>query len=222
MAVLGTVTVDYTNLTLMEFPMPLPDVLTNLWKRAMLRRIAFSGASRRFGWLYALEDPWGMATAREQHRFECSNAILSGVAPRFGEVLEVGCGEGHQSQYLLRLADQLTGIDISELALERARRRCPHARFLRGGPDEVPNIFPGRQFDLVTACEVLHYTSDVGASVAALQSVATRIFVSSYTDPLPAMRLHFEGPGWRTFPPIVFENTRWESFLWDGSAPVPP
>lgn len=195
--------------------MRLPDALAQLWKRALLRRIAFSGARRRFGWLYAMEDPWDMASGREQHRFEATNARLSGVAPGFGSVLEVGCGEGHQSLHLLQLARDLTGIDISEAALARARRRCPGASFLRGTPAEVPQLFAGRRFDLVTACEVLHYTPDVGAAVAALQPVARRLFVSSYGGPLPAMRHHFEGPGWRSLPPIVFEQTRWECFLWE-------
>jgi 2-polyprenyl-3-methyl-5-hydroxy-6-metoxy-1,4-benzoquinol methylase len=41
-----------------------------------------------------------------------------------GNVLDSGCGPGRTAIYLSRLGYEVTGVDISENAIERARRKC--------------------------------------------------------------------------------------------------
>ena len=54
-------------------------------------------------------------------------ARLGGVTNR--EILEIGCGEGHQSGRLLEICDSLYGIDVSHRAITRAQARCSGAKF---------------------------------------------------------------------------------------------
>jgi len=51
---------------------------------------------------------------------------------RVSSLLEIGCGEGHQSAQLQLVCDRLTGLDVSGRAVKRARGRCPGGEFLVG------------------------------------------------------------------------------------------
>jgi len=93
--------------------------------RWVSRRVA--DPARELDTLYMLEDPWHMDSAREQARFAWTNGIISAHFPRLDTLLEVGCGEGHQSLHLSQLCGRLYAIDVSRRALRRASRRCPNA-----------------------------------------------------------------------------------------------
>jgi predicted TPR repeat methyltransferase len=78
---------------------------------------------------------------------------------RFKNVLELGCGEGNLANALSVFADRVTGYDISENALARARQRYPHIEFRQGDLLDVvrrPEVVDG-YFDLVVVAEVLYY-----------------------------------------------------------------
>jgi SAM-dependent methyltransferase len=189
--------------------------ISHILKRVLLRRSAFSGSYGKLRMLYAMEDPWEMSSAKEQYRFEFTNAHLADIAPRFGTILELGCGEGHQSAYLARMADELSGVDISPWAIDRARKRCPDGRFKVGKAEDARRLFANERFDLVTACEVLCYAPDIEAILVDLQSITDRLYVSNYEARAEAMRHYFAGPGWSVLPPIRYDNTVWECHLWE-------
>jgi SAM-dependent methyltransferase len=195
--------------------MQLPFQLEHLWKRTMLRGTAFTGAYRKLSLLYTMEDPWDMESAREQHRFSETHRLLAAVAARFDSILELGAGEGHQSLYLSKLTDELHGLELSTRAVARARRRCPSGQFVQGRLEDLPRLFEGRVFDLVTACEVLYYVQDLEAAIALIQSHADRLFVSNYQTRAEGMRAAFGGPGWQRMPDIIKGETVWECHLWE-------
>jgi trans-aconitate methyltransferase len=72
----------------------------------------------------------------------------------------LGCGEGHQTEYLAKISDTQYGVDVSAQAVERARKRLPQAHF------EATDVFgqpwgeQAHRFDLVTACEMLYFLSE--------------------------------------------------------------
>lgn len=194
--------------------MRFPDAIERLWRSLLLRGTATTSAYRRLAVLYTMDDPWNMASTREQHRFAATAEMIAAIAPRYGSMLELGCGEGHQSQFLAPLADDYHGIDLSARAIERAKRRCPGASFARGKIEDLPQLFPGRRFDLVTACEVFYYLADPAVAIAKAQAHARRLFVTNYQARAEPLRALLHGPGWTQLPDIVSEDTLWECRLW--------
>jgi 2-polyprenyl-3-methyl-5-hydroxy-6-metoxy-1,4-benzoquinol methylase len=74
-------------------------------------------------------------------------------------VLDLGCGDGPFIPALLEAGADVTGADIAEGALERARRRAPEARYVRIEP-HGPWPFGDGEFELVWASEVLEHVAD--------------------------------------------------------------
>jgi SAM-dependent methyltransferase len=107
-----------------------------------------------FDQFYATPDPWGVKSARFRSR-----AYQLSLAPYIDgrSVLELGCGEGHLTRAALYSAKSVLGIDISAVAIERARSRQPaNATFLAADFMKIP--FEG--FDVVTVIECLYYLSE--------------------------------------------------------------
>ncbi len=73
-----------------------------------------------------------------------------------GRVLELGCGLGYDTRWLVQAGGQITALDGSVVALERLAAALP-------GPDYVyhrlpaPLPFPAASFDAVVAGLSLHY-----------------------------------------------------------------
>ncbi|TWT57725.1 Mg-protoporphyrin IX methyl transferase [Thalassoglobus neptunius] len=195
--------------------MGISNIVHRIWRKAFMSRTAFTKAYGRIRMLYSIEDPWQMSSPKEQHRFQETVRILSEVQPKYSSILELGCGEGHQSQFLGTLTDQLYGVDISPKAVERAAARCPEGKFQAGELEAVATMFNGQKFDLITACEVLYYTKDLAEILPTLQAMTHRLFVSNYKPRNEHMRAHFEGNGWRALDSISYEDVDWECRLWE-------
>jgi SAM-dependent methyltransferase len=104
---------------------------------------------------YFYENPWAMERPSETYRFVETNRIIQERVGPVKTILEIGSGEGHQTQWLAKLG-KVHGIEASKIATKRARKRVSEATFEVG---ELPAI-PSRKADLVCAFEVLYYLSD--------------------------------------------------------------
>ncbi len=151
-----------------------------VWRRIALRNLSASDNHRQLDRLYAVADPWQMTSAREQFRFQMTNALLEAKVGRVGSLLEIGCGEGHQSEHLATLTDQLYGLDVSARAVERARTRLPGARFDVSTLPVIPSTPPGGRFDVVVACEVLYYMSDIEGAVKVMSMAGDACLVTFF------------------------------------------
>ena len=110
------------------------------------------------------EDPWSFATS--EYEAEKYARSLSMLGEHYANAFEIGCSIGVFTHELARRCDALTGIDISELALARARVRCAdlaNVRLLHGA---FPHDGPAETFDLITCCEVGYYWSDADLALA--------------------------------------------------------
>ena len=184
-----------------------------------LRGIRQNDAHARLNRAYTVTDPWHMNATREQFRMaETNRLIQEHLGERFGSVLEIGCGEGHQSEHLARLADTLTGLDVAPKAVERARLRLPTATFLAGDIFAQSWARERGRFDLVTACEVLYYMSDVPRFLRTLDELGGACLVTYFAPAgriceAPVMAM----PGAKQAR-FRHEDTEWVAAWWTGAA----
>jgi 2-polyprenyl-3-methyl-5-hydroxy-6-metoxy-1,4-benzoquinol methylase len=169
-------------------------LIRRTWMKYALRGVGQADAHRKLDLAYKVRDPWKMESEQEQFRFEETNHLLHRAliapAPRAASILEIGCGEGHQSEHLIRLCDQLTGIDVSPTAIERAKKRLPSAEFAAGDLFGQPWSNDSKRFEIVTAFEVLYYLSDIPKTLAAMSRLGKACIVTYFA---PAARI-VEGP----------------------------
>ncbi len=89
--------------------------------------------------------------------------------PIRGEVdlLDVGCGTGQSKQIYDSHLRSYTGIDLSSVAIQRARQAHPESTWVCGDACQLP--FESDQFDVVAFSSVLHHIPDF---VSALREAA--------------------------------------------------
>jgi SAM-dependent methyltransferase len=76
-------------------------------------------------------------------------AILAERLPERSPVLDVGCGCGLPATRLLARRFDVTGVDISEVQISRAKRLVPSARFLHG--DIAEQSFSADSFSAIVS-----------------------------------------------------------------------
>lgn len=140
-----------------------------LWMKYALRGVGGNDNHARLDMAYSMEDPWNMDSSMERARFEATNRIIERAFGRVGSLLELGCGEGHQTEWFARVSDEQYGVDVSPQAVARARLRMPSAHFAATDAFGQPWGEQKHRFDLVTACEVLYYLGDPAATIARMR-----------------------------------------------------
>ncbi len=90
--------------------------------------------------------------------------------PAGSRVLDAGCGQGEFSDYLVQLGYQVIGVDISEVAVEKARQNVPQGHF-EVTPLGAALPFAAEQFAAIWCTEVLEHLFDVHAALAELNRV---------------------------------------------------
>jgi SAM-dependent methyltransferase len=114
---------------------------------------------RYFDWWHRRPDPWHLATdAYEQRKYQITLKELPD--PAYPRILEAGCAEGVFTELLATTYPEadITGIDISEKALERARERNKgYADRVRFRHADLLDHGLRTGFDLVVCAETLYY-----------------------------------------------------------------
>jgi SAM-dependent methyltransferase len=102
------------------------------------------------------EDPWEYAHSEyEQEKYASSLAALPGT--RYGAALEIGCSEGVFTNLLAERVDRLLAVDVSDIALTRARFRCASHRHVEFRQFDLVADDLAEHFDLIVCSEVLYY-----------------------------------------------------------------
>lgn len=82
----------------------------------------------------------------------------------FHHCLEIGCGTGKNTVWLMEKASQVTAVDLSEEMLAKAREKInsPKVKFVQADITQ-PWHFAEGKYDLVTFSLVLEHIEDLGA-----------------------------------------------------------
>ena len=186
--------------------------LKKLWMRFALRR-----ARNKNGYIYSklntfylVKDPWRMISLSEQYRFAETNRLILEHFGKVKSLLEIGCGEGHQSSNLQQVCEYLTGLDVSSRAVSRAQKRCPASKFLVGDIfcQEVGELAP---FDLVVACEVLYYMSDIHSALKRIWGLSKNRLVTYYSGAMQYLDPHVLSLPGIVNEILVFKDSRWRA-----------
>ena len=192
------------------------------WRRLNLRGVERADAHLRLELLYRLNDPWNMASDRESYRFEETSRILHRAlvspAERVDSILEIGCGEGHQSEHLAPLCRSLSGIDISPTAVGRARQRLPGASFASGDLLAQPWAAQRNRFDVVTAFEVLYYVKDMARVLETMSTLGRACIVSYYEPSAPLVEPQLAAMPVEGRERFRFEDVEWRVAWWRNGA----
>lgn len=138
----------------------------------------------------------------------------SGSTPPYGPALDLGCGSGVWGVKLAERGWQVTGIDIVEKALQRARERVQEAgvdmQLVQGDVTDLEAADIGSDFRLVLDTGTFHGLSDpqrtamgreITAVAAADATVLLDVFAPRRRGPLPrgARRSEVEAafPEWK-------------------------
>lgn len=139
--------------------------LPEIMHRGLFKTISLLGRRqgpvlrRYFDWWHRTPDPWHLTTdAYERYKYQTTLGELPAEPVR--RILEVGCSEGAFTELLAAAYPdaEIIGLDISDRALERARRRLEGAtarvRFVHG---DLLDHETATQYDLVFCAETLYY-----------------------------------------------------------------
>lgn len=72
-------------------------------------------------------------------------------------ILDLCCGGGQATQYLIHYSPNVTGLDLSPVVLKRAAKLVPDANYVEGLAEKIP--LPDSSFDLVYCSVALHEMS---------------------------------------------------------------
>lgn len=89
-------------------------------------------------------------------------------------VLEIGLGQGAESEQLIRRGARWSGLDLTPESVDRVRARLslralPHVDLRQGSATAIP--WPDDSFDIVFSHGVLHHVPDIAAAQAEIHRV---------------------------------------------------
>ncbi|EAZ90554.1 class I SAM-dependent methyltransferase [Crocosphaera chwakensis] len=70
------------------------------------------------------------------------------------KILDLCCGSGQTTEFLVKKSSQVTGLDASSIAIERAKQVVPEATYVNALAEKMP--FTDQEFDLVHTSVALH------------------------------------------------------------------
>lgn len=127
---------------------------------ALDRLRARIGEPAAFDAVYEAGDPW--ASADPGYRYQRRKyEVLCGLLParRFASALDLGTGVGLLARRLAGQADEVLGLDLSQVAVDQAQvrhRDVPNLRFGQADVTDLPDRLDGG-FDLVVLADTLYY-----------------------------------------------------------------
>lgn len=182
--------------------------------RIALHGVHYRSRNWQLDLLYRMRNPWHLDNECEQCRFDETNKTITAHIGNPTSILEVGCGEGYQSEFLLKICDRLVGIDVNARAVMRAKEKCPKGIFkaCELSQLELPEDF--NHFRLVTACEVLYYMRDVSAALTRMCELGDWCLVTYYETHGDKLDPYFQDMDGVNSRVIRYNEISWRILWW--------
>jgi SAM-dependent methyltransferase len=138
---------------------------------ALLRRFRNKGHAEQqvFDLLYEERgDPWGLSSPQFRYQQAKYDTMLSLLPDRrYKRALDLGSGLGDLTRRLSRVAEEVVGIDMSQVAIERAHQKTAGLCNVEFQQGDVLNLGHDldRSFDLVVVADTLYYLSPLSVEV---------------------------------------------------------
>ena len=151
---------------------------------------------------------WGVSWRRSQlHKYDIYLEMISRISPAPEIILDIGCGEGFfTAQLSRRVTPNVIGMDLSSVAVERARVKYPDLQFHQCSVTDLTwNLIPqDKGLDLIVMGAVLAYLSPAERQqcifdIWSHMKEGAHLLVSDNIDPEPyfpsrrALLGYFEG-----------------------------
>ncbi|AFY40786.1 class I SAM-dependent methyltransferase [Nostoc sp. PCC 7107] len=109
--------------------------------------------SYRYQWLYdAISRVAAISVGGETHFRQLA---LQGLTIHSDtQVLDLCCGSGQSTQFLVKSSQNVTGLDASPKSLQRAKQNVPEASYIEAFAENMP--FANNSFDVVHTSAALH------------------------------------------------------------------
>jgi ubiquinone/menaquinone biosynthesis C-methylase UbiE len=109
--------------------------------------------SYRYQWLYDGISRLAALNVGGEQKFRQLALQNLDITPEM-QVLDLCCGSGQTTRFLVTRSTHVTGLDASPLSIARAEQNVPEAKFVKGWAEEMP--FANEQFDVVHTSVALH------------------------------------------------------------------
>jgi demethylmenaquinone methyltransferase/2-methoxy-6-polyprenyl-1,4-benzoquinol methylase len=109
--------------------------------------------SYKYQWLYNSVSALATLSVGGEDKFR-SLTLADLDLNRDAAILDLCCGAGQTTQLLVRYSDQVTGLDVSPVALARAKQKVPQAIYVEGLAQKMP--IADNSFDLVHSSAAMH------------------------------------------------------------------
>ncbi|BAZ40937.1 methyltransferase [Calothrix sp. NIES-4101] len=109
--------------------------------------------SYRYQWLYDAIARLSALTVGGEARFR-QLALQNLTIHSDTKILDLCCGSGQATRFIVKLSQQVTGLDASPLSLQRARNNVPQANYVEAFAEKIP--LRDNEFDIVHTSAALH------------------------------------------------------------------
>ncbi|MDX2217287.1 MAG: class I SAM-dependent methyltransferase [Oculatellaceae cyanobacterium bins.114] len=109
--------------------------------------------SYRYQWLFDLIVGVSSFVVGGEPRFRQLPLEGLKIAPEM-KVLDLCCGSGQGTQYLVERSHHVIGLDADLVPLQRAKQRVPRAQYVQAWAERMP--FSDHEFDIVYTSATLH------------------------------------------------------------------
>ena len=140
-------------------------------------------------------DPWNVRGAQGLIYNKVLDAVKNNIRKeKFHNILDLGCGKGSFTNRLVELGENVTGIEISSVAIDYAKNHYPKIKFINGDMTKLAQLELGQNsFDLITVLDVLYYFP-----IKTIKKILQNIFDLLDNDGFLVLRHSTPGGGYLT------------------------